>query len=257
MFLIDDRAGSKNLYKLFPEGEAVLTRLNSGDVAFSGNGPDNSTWIIGIEYKKINDMVACIKSGRFTGTQLPGMLRDFDLTFLLIEGKVVTDFRDKVGYLVEPRRGKQVRSLGLTYKAYANWLAMLAVHTALTGRPCIIHSTEKVAQSIAYIRGLCDLFQKPFEKHKAVWKIDHTQIVRISREVDIVVPKIGDTGYPQHYLQKVLYQVAGFGIEVSRVAAEAFGTVKTALDATEKDWKAIPGVGKTLAKRAYISLHGY
>src|SRR3990167_2655277 len=117
MFYIDPRAGSSKLIERFP-GECEEMMLPAGDIAFFGNGPDGDWWI-GIEYKQIEDVVCCIKSGRFTGTQLPEMMRTYDASFLLIEGIAKPD--RATGHLVR-YRGKAVYGLGLRYSAYDNFL---------------------------------------------------------------------------------------------------------------------------------------
>jgi hypothetical protein len=72
-------------------------------------GPSGTTLEIGIEYKKLGEMMTSIRDGRFSGHQLPGMLGEkgmYDYGFLLIEG----EWRiDDDGFLttLQFRRGKR------------------------------------------------------------------------------------------------------------------------------------------------------
>lgn len=93
MVLVDNRAGSVDLIApLRTLGvEAEPTTLEFGDVCFSGRGPNDSFLNIGIEFKKLGEMVTSIRDGRFTGVQLPGLSPvvehpTYDRAFLLIEG---------------------------------------------------------------------------------------------------------------------------------------------------------------------------
>src|SRR2546426_10716375 len=85
MILVDDRTGSKALYPFLPSGSAEICRLNSADYAFVGNGNGKPT-LVGIERKGLNDALQCIQTGRFAGTQLPGLLHDYDVVYLIVEG---------------------------------------------------------------------------------------------------------------------------------------------------------------------------
>ena len=57
MILIDDRVGSGELLRYFHNGTAVLTALDSADFCFYGNGPDGESWAVGIERKKLPELI--------------------------------------------------------------------------------------------------------------------------------------------------------------------------------------------------------
>ena len=104
MILIDDRAGSceliQPLRKLGIEIEA--TRLAFGDLAFDGRGAKGVSVSIGVEFKKLDELVAALRSERLQGYQMRGMRPVFDHSYLLIEGELLYD---KAGAL-QQRRGK-------------------------------------------------------------------------------------------------------------------------------------------------------
>jgi ERCC4-type nuclease len=96
VILVDDRAGSdvlcEQLTKLGVEAE--LTRLPSGDVAFEGRGTGGTLVDVGIEFKKLPDLVASIRTGRLAGLQMVNMLGPtgaFHYGWLLIEGRYDVD----------------------------------------------------------------------------------------------------------------------------------------------------------------------
>lgn len=113
MILVDYRAGSKELHaplaKIFGAPLVSVEELPFGDISFTGKGAAGSTLEIGIEYKKLGEMMTSMRDGRFSGHQLPGMLGPkgmYDYAFLLIEG----DWHiDDDGYMttLQFRRGKR------------------------------------------------------------------------------------------------------------------------------------------------------
>lgn len=88
MILVDNRAGSEELIKpLLKWGLPVeSTRLEFGDVAFIGRGEKGRQEFVGIEHKKVPDLVQSLRNGRLQGHQLPGMLRVYDRCWLVVEG---------------------------------------------------------------------------------------------------------------------------------------------------------------------------
>lgn len=110
VMLIDDREGSKDLiHSPALRDVATLARLDSGDVAILGNGPDGpGTLNVGIEYKSVMDFLSSMATGRLTGTdgQLDRMLREYDVVWLLIRGT----YRAGPGNRLEVLRGGRFRT---------------------------------------------------------------------------------------------------------------------------------------------------
>lgn len=80
---IDSRTGSKEFKKYFPNGLAELTRLQYGDFAFWGNGPEGPVHV-GIERKTVHEILN--DKARFASNQLPGMLNTYNICYLVVEG---------------------------------------------------------------------------------------------------------------------------------------------------------------------------
>ena len=93
MILVDYRQGSQEL--IAPLKKLGLpvdeTTLEFGDVAFQGRGVKGAPVSIGVEVKKLPELVASLRSGRLQGHQLPGMCQTYDYRWLLIEGELQFD----------------------------------------------------------------------------------------------------------------------------------------------------------------------
>lgn len=60
--------------------------LPAADFAFTGRAKGGGEIAIGIERKKIPDILQCIQDGRFAGHQLPRLIESFDVRWLVVEG---------------------------------------------------------------------------------------------------------------------------------------------------------------------------
>ncbi len=96
--LVDDREGSKQLAPLLDGmGLSVeVTRLEFGDVAFVGRGMRGVPLTIGLEHKRVSDLVQSLSNDRLAGHQLPGMLQTYDRCYLVIEGDWERDTSGRV-----------------------------------------------------------------------------------------------------------------------------------------------------------------
>lgn len=88
MLLVDERIGSKDLLtplQMFGV-PAALAHLEFADFAFIGRGIEGADVSVGIELKETRDLIGSLQSSRFTGHQLPGLVRTYDRVWLLTEG---------------------------------------------------------------------------------------------------------------------------------------------------------------------------
>lgn len=253
--LIDPREGSKKFIKLFEEDERDIVRLDGGDFAFTGNGPDDTTWLFGIEHKQISDLVACIQNNRFLGTQLPEMVKLYDVMFLVVEGYYKAD--PHTGRLVQSFGKGNGYSYGISFSAFDNYLTAVGTYSSLMGKPCIVKRTANIRESEQVIRDAYHYFQKPWDEHKIFGRPDFTKLQSISEDLEILRVEPGSENYPTKILRQSLLQIKGFSWRIAGLATDQFGTLEKALQATRKDWEQVDGVGRTLAERAYHALHGY
>src|SRR3954469_22301306 len=93
MILVDKREGSRQLADYIEPKSIVQLGEYDTDVAFMGSGPGGEPLLIGIEYKRIDDVLHCILDGRFSGIQLPRMIDTYGegRIYLLIEGAYRVD----------------------------------------------------------------------------------------------------------------------------------------------------------------------
>lgn len=87
--LVDGATGSNELVAPLQKMglPAVKAHLEYGDLAFVGRGEGGTPLFIGIELKKIGDLIQSMcTTKRLQGHQLLGLVQDFDRRYLLIEG---------------------------------------------------------------------------------------------------------------------------------------------------------------------------
>lgn len=88
MIYVDPRIGSGELLediRSHVNGQAEMCGMDAGDFSFEGNGPGGEV-AVGIERKKIRDMLTSMRSGRFAGDQLVKMGQVYDVIYLIVEG---------------------------------------------------------------------------------------------------------------------------------------------------------------------------
>ena len=65
--------------------DSIIVRMDYGDAMVTGNGPCGQV-DIGIERKRIGDLVNSITTGRLSGHQLPGLLAQYYKVYIIVEG---------------------------------------------------------------------------------------------------------------------------------------------------------------------------
>ena len=106
MILIDPRAGSGQAdrggdllpYILAQKVKAEKSQLPFGDAAMEGNGPKGRI-NIGVERKRLGDILQCIDDARYSAVQKVGMKAFYDVSLLMVEGVWKPD--SYTGYLME------------------------------------------------------------------------------------------------------------------------------------------------------------
>lgn len=86
MILVDAAVGSRELRgPILSQGVSCdISPLKWGDACFSGNGPDGEM-MVGIERKKIHDLLQCIDDGRYNNQRI-GMNMMYQVSVLYLEG---------------------------------------------------------------------------------------------------------------------------------------------------------------------------
>ena len=162
---LDDRVGSAHLEPYLAKAGVPCTvcRLPFGDAAFTGLGPpDRKPVQIGVEIKSLSDLLDSITSHRFTGRQLPGMLKSYDYPFLLVE---VDGLRRGAGDRIETRGyGKWIAA-----RSQFRWSALFGYCVMLQ-----VQARMPILWSIGYqdtanqLARLYAIFQKPWSQHRSM-----------------------------------------------------------------------------------------
>ncbi len=232
--MIDDRAGSERLIR-YPCLSAVaqLTRLDAGDVAIVGNGPDDEPVMVGVEVKSILDLIASMNTGRLQATQLPAMLEHYQVRWLAYYGQ----YRPGRNGQLEVRRGQAWRkwSIGNRPTPYGYIESMLfdVVAIGVNVRHCYDE-----AETAAWIACLHRWFSKPWSKHRGLHVFDRSRRLMEMPGLD------GDV----HLRASIAKELPGLGYQRAVAAARHFTSVNAMLTADVREWCEVDGVGKVLAK---------
>lgn len=226
MILVDPRAGSADYEQpLRALGAPVEScQLEFGDCAFYGSGR-----AVGVELKKIHDILACITTGRFAGHQLPGMARDYNEVYLVIEGLWRPNPEDGV---LEVLRGKWVPvKVGNRTWMYRDFAAFLTTIEVKGGARVIRSGSEDETARI--VHGLYQWWQD-VDSHRS-----HLALNRSGRDVALFTrPTL---------VRRVAAELPGVGFDRSGMIAGHFSTVRAMVDAKVGEWTKLPGIGKKLA----------
>lgn len=232
--VIDDRDGSKELIFVRPLDElAVLSRLESGDVSISGNGPNERVVAIGVEVKSVADLLQSEGNGRLQA-QLQAMLSAYDQSWLLTYGS----YRAHPGTgALQVGRGERWR----TERQGGRDIPIGYVEGALlTYNVAGVHHkhVQDEQQAAFWLACLERWWDKPWSKHRSFHKFN--------RAGDLsVVPDIAPDMLQR---MRIAADLPGVGWERALAAAVSFPSVRAMINATEREWCEVPGVGKVIAK---------
>lgn len=152
MILLDHRIGSGELKPYFKafDIQIELTELEFGDCCFEGNGPNGGV-LIGVERKRVNDLVSSMRNKRLSGHQLPGLLSTYQYVYLVVEG--ITRIGDGGQLQVPCRMGKKfvwhdinLGSRSVLYREVDHYLSTLTHICGIT-----VHFTGRERDTAAWI----------------------------------------------------------------------------------------------------------
>ena len=233
MIYLDDRVGSKELFSLFPKRSVTLTHLNYADIAFLGRGPDDLPISIGIERKRLNDLVTSMTSGRLSGHQLPGLSAAYDIVYLIVEGIWRPNPRN--GILEKPvAKGWAPLRLGSRTFMATEILGFLNTLRICAG--VYIWRTAMPRETVQYVNSLHHWWvDKAMDEHRS-HTLPHAPYASLSTKRPSIV-------------QRIAAELPGVGFGKSKSVSKRFNTILEMVMASEKDWREVEGIGKTLAKR--------
>jgi hypothetical protein len=242
VILVDDRAGSRDLVDHPPlDTLGELCRLESADVCFPGNGPGDDPVLIGIEVKSLDDLISSIDTGRLQGTQIPAMLAEYDVNWLLYHGTYRPGIQTPS---LQTWRGQwRGYTLGKRPVPYGYLESFLLT---LTAAGLHVKHVADARTASAWVGVLHRWWTKPWAKHRGFHAFDQSGAVSL-------MPGMTDE---VHLRARVAAQLPGVGFTRAVAAARHFPTVHAMINATPAEWATIPGIGKVIAKAVEAAVRG-
>jgi ERCC4-type nuclease len=211
-------------------------RLKFGDVSFEGNGPEGRVVTVGIEVKRVPDLLQSLKDGRLVGTQLPGLQRSYELPWLMVHGSARPG-RDGLLEVYHPRWKWVKPHANVMFKDVQKFLWTMRFKYGVDWR--WYPSTEDM------VVGIQSLYEwwtgKEWEEHASGQAFD------FSTEKTFL--------YQPSFTRSVAKELPGIGWKRSRDVVHRFRTVESMVLASESEWRSVPGVGKVNARRIYKAIH--
>ena len=235
--LIDSRVGSKDLVK--PLGSiSKLAVLEFADAMFVGGGEGNKPVFVGIEIKTVKDALSCVASGRFAGHQLPGLVKEYDIVYLLIEGP----WRANREGLLEVPYGKRWRTVNLgsrffMWRDFELWLTSMESMGGLRMR--FPYSRKETVETIKLLYR--------WWTHKD-WG-EHRSHLAANKSSSVL-------GVKHSLKRRIAAQLDGVGETRSKAVAEYFPSIFEMITAPVDEWMEIAGVGEKTAERVVKELDG-
>lgn len=229
--LVDGATGSAELVApLIALGiPAEKVHLDYGDIAFSGRGEKGAKLWIGIEFKKVEELAQSLVSKRFQGHQLLGMVKDFDRSYLLVEG----DFHsDNQGRAVVFRGRGQMSPLRGVSSAVTFEQEMLNI--AVRGGVTVVNRTTRkdcLRWILACWRYWSD---RDLDRHKS-----HLAVYAPDLDRGLLTPR--------SLLRQTAAQFPGIGFMLSGVVEKHFRTIQEMVNAPVSEWVKIEGIGPKTA----------
>lgn len=246
MILIDPRAGSGQAERggdLLPYVQALKVKaeksmLPFGDAAFEGNGSKGRI-AVGVERKRMSDILNCIDDARYAAHQKPGLKQLYQFNILIIEGVWKPD--SATGYLMEcvsslTWRPYRYRSQMTRYSKLFRYL----LSVQLSGTPVII--TRDIEHTAFNIVEMYHYFQKKWE--------DHTSLLEVQK---IAIPDLNNR---PSLVRRWASDLDGIGVKMSQDAERLFKSGYALATSDEKAWLGIKSVGVATAQSIVRQIQG-
>lgn len=236
---IDRRDGSKDLLQYLPPDTETCT-LDFGDAMILGNGPDGVV-TVGIEVKSVSDLLQSENTGRLAGHQLPGMLKLYDLCWLLYYGS----YRPGSKGELQVRRGKLWQNFKIgTRPVPYGYLESFLMDVSSTG--CRIKQVYNAEEAAAWLMVAHRWWSKQWKDHKGLRQFDMSKS-------DCLFPGLTDD---QERVARAAMTLPGIGTEKAIKCAYFFDSISEMSVADVSDWEQVDGIGKVLAKEAVRAING-
>jgi len=202
---------------------AEKTHLDFGDFALIGRGIGGKQVMVGVEMKKVKDLIGSLRTQRLQGHQAPGMLATYDYRYLLVEGETRIDKHGLICMRGKFGRWTPVRS-SMTIMELEERILTL-VHN---GGFHFVRTTNTRRDSLFWLASLYYWWtDRDMDEHKS-----HIGIHTPSGVV------------PLTRFRKAVYALPGIGLKTSLAAQKQFRSLRRAIGESEvKDWAELVTTG--------------
>lgn len=240
---MDSRIGSRHYWEQLGPSAQLVT-LEYADICFEGNGP-NGTVQVGIEIKKLNDALACLVDGRFSGHQLPGLVQQYDRAYFLIEGLWRGDKDgilqigrghldgDKFGGWWSDANSGRTR---YTYRQFTGWLESISQMANIK----VIRTVNEL-ETVQMILSLASWWAKDWTEHHSLHAFNE------SRPDAALL-------YKPPLRRRIAAELPSIGWTRSKAVADRFPTTRDMVNASVDQWSEIDGIGIGIASKVHDAL---
>lgn len=236
MILVDNQSGSRDLFPFIQKvtADCLSTRLDPpfADIAWYGNGPDGCQVKVGIEYKTIDDVMACIGDGRHVA-QVAGMVENYDRRYLLIEGRLRTDRNNGNLQKLRGDRWQDIVKGGRIFTArdLEHWKTTIEEQAQFR-----VHETYDKWESARWVVNKWSWWTaKGYDEHSSL-KMFH------------VPPPPAALFAKPNLMRLIAKDLPKIGWDKSIAVCAKFKTIREMINAGESTWREIDGIGEGIAK---------
>jgi ERCC4-type nuclease len=230
MLLVDYRRGSEHLaapleaagFPVYRKPDGELPTLGFADVAFTGRGPGGKPIEIGIELKRLSDLVSSLRTGRLSGHQLPGLVGEnaaYDRVWLIIEGQWTTNRDGLVCVQRYNRRKRRMEWRPIEGNMFASEMQKRVLTFELCGG-VHVHWSNEPEDTLHFIQNLYRWWSdKDSDKHASHLAVhDQASFLDIGK------------------VREALMKYPHIGRKASKAVIDHFGTIRRAGNASVAEW---------------------
>ena len=226
---------------------ALPKHLPAGDFCFAGEGPKGPA-LIGVERKRIKDMLSSLRTGRLSGEQIPKLLNHYDYIFLVLEGTFRTNWYSGI---LEDKYGKDYSPVLVGKSTFLGLELESALTSILAVTPIRYIRTRTERETVEWLISLNHAFSSPWDK-------------QLSKVTAIHQPEQYATVGKASTVRRVTHALSGLGWERSGVLEQNYNSIWDVMSTDPncscirpaKDYEKLPGFGKVMSKRVWDQLHG-
>jgi ERCC4-type nuclease len=262
VLFVDSRVGSGDLVLPLQRlgVPAEETTLSFGDAMFFGNGPEGEGSVrVGIEIKKIRDLMQSIQTGRLSGHQLSGLLQNYDVRILLVEGLWRPNADDgllefgKVIFEKQTERGQPMQGIVWFPAEFGQ-------------RRYLYAEVDKAIRTLCYKAGI--YYIRTWDRNETAHAIRDEYSWWVDKEwrehrSHLGLHRVEDRALltPPPLRQLVARDLPGIGDQKAAAVAHGtpeepahFKTTAEMIAAPVSEWVKIAGIGKTIAEKVWKKL---